>query len=131
MWLDVDPRSSTPIYQQIVDQIKEAVARKVLQPGDKLPSVRELSAMITINPNTIAKAYQQLEREGVLEVLRGRGTFIAERIVHVNREERLRQIRETMEKLLIEAHYLQLTTDDLMELFKEVIRQWKQGKEER
>jgi GntR family transcriptional regulator len=131
MWLDVDPRSSTPIYQQIVDQIKEAVARKVLQPGDKLPSVRELSAMITINPNTIAKAYQELEREGVLEVLRGRGTFIAERIVHVNREERLRQIRETMEKLLIEAHYLQLTTDDLMELFKEVIRQWKQGKEER
>jgi GntR family transcriptional regulator len=131
MWLDVDPRSSTPIYQQIVDQIKEAVARKVLQPGDKLPSVRELSAMMTINPNTIAKAYQELEREGILEVLRGRGTFIAERIVHVNREERLHQIKEMMEKMLVEAHYLQLTTDDLMELFQSVICQWKQGKEER
>jgi GntR family transcriptional regulator len=131
MWLDVDPRSSTPIYQQIVDQIKEAVAKKILQPGDKLPSVRELSAMITINPNTIAKAYQELEREGVLEVLRGRGTFIAERIVHVNREARIREIRETMEKLLVEAHYLQMTTDDLMELFQDVIRKWIQGKEER
>jgi GntR family transcriptional regulator len=131
MWLDVDPRSSTPIYQQIVDQIKEAVARKVLQPGDKLPSVRELSAMMTINPNTIAKAYQELEREGILEVLRGRGTFIAERIVHVNREERLHQIKEMMEKMLVEAHYLQLTTDDLMELFQSVICQWKQGKEDR
>ncbi len=60
--IKIDSRSSKPIYEQIVDQIKENIIREVLRPGDKLPSVREMSVMIRINPNTVSKAYKELER---------------------------------------------------------------------
>jgi len=75
LWFDVNPRSDVPIYQQLVDGVKEAVARGILAPGDKLPSVRELAGRIAINPNTIAKAYQEMEREGIIETLRGGGAL--------------------------------------------------------
>ncbi len=61
--INIDSRSSKPIYEQIIDGIKENVIRGILKPGDKLPSVRELAVMITTNPNTVSKAYKELERE--------------------------------------------------------------------
>lgn len=61
--INIDSRSSKPIYEQIIDGIKENVIRGILEPGDKLPSVRELAVMITTNPNTVSKAYKELERE--------------------------------------------------------------------
>ncbi|CEO88169.1 GntR family transcriptional regulator [Syntrophaceticus schinkii] len=94
MWFDIDQRSSTPIYQQLVEGVKQAVARGILIQGEKLPSVRELAARITINPNTIAKAYQELEREGVIETLRGRGTFVAVQEIKASEGEKKRVICE-------------------------------------
>lgn len=125
MWFDVDPRSDVPIYQQLVDGVKEAVARGILAPGDKLPSVRKLAGRIAINPNTIAKAYQELERAGVIETLRGRGTFVAEvRTRGIDREEKMGRMREMLEKVLVEAYYLQMEEDEVLAMAEEIIRQW-------
>jgi GntR family transcriptional regulator len=125
LWFDVDPRSDVPIYQQLVDGVKEAVARGILAPGDKLPSVRELAGRIAINPNTIAKAYQELERAGVIETLRGRGTFVAEvRTRGIDREEKMGRMREMLEKVLVEAYYLQMEEDEVLAMAEEIIRQW-------
>ncbi|AFV12886.1 HTH-type transcriptional repressor YtrA [Thermacetogenium phaeum DSM 12270] len=124
LWFDIDQRSSIPIYQQLVDKIKEAVARGILSTGEKLPSVRELAARIAINPNTIAKAYQELEREGVIETLRGRGTFVALWKSRVNEEAKRRVIREMTEKMLVEAFYLGLPREELLEIIEETVREW-------
>ncbi len=70
---NVDASSSTPIYQQIVDNVKESILKGLIEPGEKLPSVRELAKILTLNPNTIQKAYQELERQKVIVTLRGKG----------------------------------------------------------
>lgn len=124
MWFDIDQRSSIPIYQQLVDNIKEAVARGILPTGEKLPSVRELAARIAINPNTIAKAYQELEREGVIETLRGRGTFVALWKSRMSEEAKRRVIREMTGKILVEAFYLGLSREELLEILEETVREW-------
>ena len=125
MWFDVDPRSDVPIYQQLVDGVKKAVARGILAPGDKLPSVRELAGRIAINPNTIAKAYQELEREGIIETLRGRGSFIAEvQARSIDREEKKRRMREMLEKVLVEAYYMQMEEEEVLAMVEEIIREW-------
>lgn len=125
MWFDVNPRSDVPIYQQLVDGVKKAVARGILAPGDKLPSVRELAGRIAINPNTIAKAYQEMEREGIIETLRGRGTFVAEvRTRGIDREEKKRRMREMLEKVLVEAYYMQMEEEEVLAMVEEIIREW-------
>lgn len=125
MWLHVEPRSQIPVYQQVMDGIKTAVAKGVLNPGEKLPSVRELAMELTINHNTVAKAYQELERERVIEVIRGRGTFIALHPTVPNAEERKDEMRDRMKRMLVEAHHLQMSEVDLLRLFHEVIEDWK------
>jgi GntR family transcriptional regulator len=72
----LDPRSHLPLWEQIVLQIKEQMLRKILVNGDKLPSVRELATTLVINPNTVSRAYQELERNGMIETIRGKGTFV-------------------------------------------------------
>lgn len=78
--IQLDPRSNTPIWEQIVQNIKELVLKSMLAPSDKLPSVRELASLLVINPNTVSKAYQELERQGIIETLRGKGTFVSQSI---------------------------------------------------
>ncbi|WP_088010750.1 GntR family transcriptional regulator [Gottfriedia acidiceleris] len=76
MIIILDPRSHLPLWEQIVLQTKEQMLRKILVNGDKLPSVRELATTLVINPNTVSRAYQELERTGVIETIRGKGTFV-------------------------------------------------------
>ncbi|MCL6627300.1 MAG: GntR family transcriptional regulator, partial [Alicyclobacillus shizuokensis] len=120
MWLRVDARSSVPMYQQIVDEVKARVAQGLLKPGDRLPSVRELAGMLTINHNTIAKAYQELERQRVIEVVRGRGTFISETGQASDVQARKQTMVDTMRKLVVEAHHLGMNETDLLRLFQRV-----------
>ncbi|MCL6549220.1 MAG: GntR family transcriptional regulator [Alicyclobacillus sp.] len=124
-WLQVNPRSPVPVYQQVIDGVKAGVAKGLLRPGDRLPSVRELATEIAINHNTIAKAYQELERERVIEVVRGRGTFIALEPVVPNREERLAELRERMRRMLVEAHHLKVSQEELIEMFRQVAEEWR------
>ncbi|RIV22051.1 GntR family transcriptional regulator [Alicyclobacillaceae bacterium I2511] len=112
------------VYQQIVDRIKAAVVKGFLNSADRLPSVRELAVQLTLNHNTVAKAYQELEREGVIEVIRGRGTFIAAQDVVPNMSERLQSLRTQLERLVVEGHHLHLANTDLHRLLDEVTAPW-------
>ncbi len=73
----VDARSGIPLYAQLVEQVKRAVALELLSPGDQLPTVKALALDLTINPNTVARAYRDLERDGIIATSPGRGSFVA------------------------------------------------------
>jgi GntR family transcriptional regulator len=119
MWLHIDPSSGTPIYRQIVDQVRQAVASGVLKPGDRLPSVRDLAVELAVNPNTIAKAYQELERDGVIETPRGRGSFVADRDHTLPEAERIRQFREAVDRLVADAYRLRIDPEQAVAILRE------------
>lgn len=114
--LRIDPRSSTPIYEQIELGIKELILKGALKYGEKLPSVREMSSILTINPNTISKAYGELEREGVIETLRGKGTFITDNYKGKVDEKKMQYISEELKKLILEANYGGISKEDFIKL---------------
>ncbi len=117
--INIDPRSSTPIYEQIELGIKELILKGALKPNEKLPSVREMAGILTINPNTISKAYGELEREGIIETLRGRGTFVTDNYKGKVDEKKMESIGLELRKLILEANYSGLTKDDFMKLVLE------------
>ncbi|MEM8883053.1 MAG: GntR family transcriptional regulator [Planctomycetota bacterium] len=120
--LRVDPTRPEPLFQQLVDSVKDAVARGALRPGDQLPSVRELARELVINPNTIAKAYRTLESDGVTYSRRGAGTFIAERGSSTLRpKESKRRLREGLARLLADAHAHGLDAAAIEKLFHEAL----------
>ena len=112
--LRIDARISTPIYEQVIIGIKELILKGVLKSGDKLPSVRELSTLLTINPNTVSKAYIELEKENIVEVIKGRGTFISKDYGKNISREKLNKLIVDFKKLIIEANYLGLEEKDLI-----------------
>lgn len=118
--LIIDGRSSKPIYQQIIDGIKEKIIQGALEPGDRLPSVRELAKVLLTNPNTVARAYRDLEREKVIETIRGKGTFISSVYKPQFNNEILERIKENMKKIVIEAHYIGIDKERLANLLVEV-----------
>ncbi|KAJ53890.1 GntR family transcriptional regulator [Clostridium tetanomorphum] len=104
--ININSRSSKSIYEQIVDQIKENILKGILNPGDKLPSVRELSSMLTINPNTVSKAYRELERQKTIETIRGKGTYVSSNYNPKIDEDKLEFIKNDLKKLIVEAYYM-------------------------
>lgn len=123
--LRVDPASAEPLFAQLVSAVKHAVATGRMKAGDKLPSVRELAGELTINPNTIAKAYQALEGEGVTVSRHGSGTFIADRRVTVKKGEQRRRVREGLDALLADAVHLGLSEDDVRAEFDESMKRFR------
>lgn len=103
MHIQLDPRSNTPIWEQIVQNIKELVLKNMLAPSDKLPSVRELASLLVINPNTVSKAYQELERQGIIETLRGKGTFVSQSITPTLDERKIAMVEKQFHQLLLEV----------------------------
>jgi GntR family transcriptional regulator len=116
--ININSRSSKPIYEQIIDEIKEKILIGVLQPGDKLPSVRELSSIITANPNTVSKAYMELERQKIIETLRGKGTYISSDYKPRKEEGRVKKLKEDIKKIILEAHYMGIEKEELIEIMK-------------
>ncbi|NFI51822.1 GntR family transcriptional regulator [Clostridium botulinum] len=114
--IKVDPRSSTPIYEQVELRIKELILKGALNEGEKLPSVRELSSILTINPNTISKAYRELEREGIIETLRGKGTFITNNIKLTTDLKKLEKIKEELKNLILEASYVSIDKEKFLNI---------------
>ena len=114
--IQVDVRSRVPIYEQIVNSFKEMTVSGVLLPDEKIPSVRELAKEMTINPNTIQKAYQELERQGIIYMKRGQGTFINPNIKAKNREEKMEQLKEKIKKIIVESMYLGITKDEFIDI---------------
>jgi GntR family transcriptional regulator len=103
MFLSIDFRSDVAIYLQIVRQVKFAVAAGTLQPGHLLPSARVLSGRITVNPNTVARAFTELQNEGVIEALRGRGMVVCDNAVAICKRERDGVLAERVGNALAEA----------------------------
>lgn len=118
--IQVDVRSRVPIYEQIINSIKQMSISGVLLPNEKLPSVRELAKDMTINPNTIQKAYQELERQGIIYIKRGQGTFINPDIKAKNKEEKMTNLKETINTIVVESIYLGISKEELIEIIKSI-----------
>lgn len=127
MELQVTTSGREPIYQQLVGQIREGVARGKLRPGERLPSVRELSRKLVVNPNTIARVYTELERDGVLYTRPGSGVFVAEPSNDLTRAARRKRLFDQVDTLLTEAVYLGFTSDQVQEAVSERSRQFQWG----
>jgi len=119
MQLSLDTEDSRPIYLQIVDEVRRGLARGTLGPEDPLPSVRELASSLRINPRTVMQAYAELERDGVVYVQRGKGTFVSPD-VRPNEKERPQLAREVARRALREARRNGLVWEDLMEALREL-----------
>jgi len=110
----IDPASRLPIYRQLGNQIREGVARGRLRPGDQLPSVRDLSRTLVVNPNTVARVYTELEREGVLHTRQGLGVFVAEPKAELTKRARKQRLDELLDRFLTEAVYLGFTSEEVV-----------------
>ena len=130
MELYVDTSSREPIYRQLAAQVREAVARGRLSPGEKLPSVRELSRALVVNPNTIARAYTELEREGVLHTRQGMGVFVAKPSCDLTKPAKRKKLEELLDGLLTEAVYLGFLKQEVLEMVTRRAEQfeWEPGK---
>lgn len=100
--------------------MKELCIKGVLKPGDKLPSVREMSSMIIANPNTVSKAYKELEREGLIETLRGRGTFVSKMVQKKLDEEKIEIIKEELRQIMIDAFYAGISFEQIYQWMKDM-----------
>ncbi|WP_191566950.1 GntR family transcriptional regulator [Metabacillus idriensis] len=121
--IQIDSRSSTAIYEQIIQQMKELCLKGVIKPGEKLPSVRELSTMIIANPNTVSKAYKELEREGIIETLRGRGTYVSENARKTLDEGKMEMIKEQLKPLVIDAVYAGVDIEIIHKWIEEISKE--------
>lgn len=103
---NINTTSDKPIYEQIIDNIKELSLKDILKPDDKLPSVRQMASMLSVNPNTVSKAYQELERQNIIHTIRGRGTFISEPTDYAIDNERAIKAIEGLRDICIELGHL-------------------------
>ena len=117
MFFTIDPNNGLAIYDQIMRQVKFAVASGALQPGQRVPSLQELSVTLALNPNTVARAYRELQSEGILEMVRGIGLEISPKAVKRCLQDRDALIRERLRSVLIEARQSQLDDAELQEMF--------------
>ena len=119
----ISPASDVPIFRQVVQQIHRAVALGQLRVGEQLPAVRTLAEMLVINPNTVARSYQELIRDGVLESRSGRGVFVTEKRQVFSQQERLRRLRHAAEQLCHEAVMLSFGWPEIREVIE---AKWKE-----
>jgi GntR family transcriptional regulator len=123
----IDSSSRLPICRQLSGQIREAIARGKLQPEERLPSVRELSRTLVVNPNTVARVYSELEREGILDTRPGLGVFVARLRADLTRKVRNERLDEAADCFLTEAVHLGVTADEVQAVVATKVKQfqWK------
>jgi GntR family transcriptional regulator len=113
--IKLDLKSGVPFYRQIIDQIKTAIAMGELGPGDRLPTVRQLAVDLSVNPNTVTRAYMELELTGLVETQMGSGTFVGQVKVQQDDMERRRMLDEICQEFLSRASSYGFTLDDVLE----------------
>jgi GntR family transcriptional regulator len=121
----INTASRLPLYQQLAQQVREAIARGELQPDVGLPSVRQLSRDLVVNPNTVARAYTELEREGLLLSRPGRGIFVARPRSDLTRTARDRRLTELLDRWLTEAVHLGCSAAEVLDLVAARVRQFR------
>jgi GntR family transcriptional regulator len=121
----VDPRSGVPMYMQLIEQVKRLVAMGALEVGEQLPTVKQLALDLTINSNTVARAYHDLEREGIIETSPGRGSFVRLNGAVADVRRNLADVaRKALEEAVREGRSLGLEANELRELFDAVVQRW-------
>src|ERR671913_1223704 len=118
MHLRVNPSDAVPIYLQVVNQVKYLVASGRLEPGEELPPIRTLAERLLINPNTVARAYRELEQAGVVTKRRTAGTYVSDAGSPLARRERVKILTERIDALLAEARQMGIDTDEVVELLR-------------
>lgn len=119
MQLNVSPRDGVPIYQQIVNQIKYQTASGRLRTGEQLPPVRKLAEQLVVNPNTVARAYRELEAEGIVVTRRGSGVYVGDGISPLAKREQNRILNERIDQLLTEARQMNVDFESLIKLLRQ------------
>src|SRR5262245_23992331 len=117
MLLQINFRSGKPIYLQIVDQVKAAAASGTIQPGESLPTIRPLAEELRVNRNTIAKAYSELESQGVIETIAGKGCFVRDQGHSPFRKDvRRKLLAEALDGVVVHAHHLQISREEFLQI---------------
>ena len=119
MQIHISPSDGVPIYLQIVNQVKYLVASGRLAPGEEVPPIRALAQQLLVNPNTVARAYLELERAGVVTKRHGSGTYVSETGSPLARRERLRVLGQRADALLAEAAQMDVDLDGVLKLVRE------------
>jgi len=128
MDIHISTGGSMPIYRQIIDQICRAVRTGAVGQGERLPSVRALAERLVINPNTVARTYGDLIRQGVLEGRKGKGVFVAPRRAVYTRAERIRRIQEPLDALVNQALLVGCSLQEIREALEEKLGQLETGR---
>lgn len=121
MQIRIDNASGRPVYQQIIDHVKRDIALGRIIKNEKLPTVRQLAGQIAINPNTIAKAYRQLEQQGIIVTKAGAGAFVANLDSNLSRSVRKKLISDELERIAVDAFHMQIESQTLLEWFNSAV----------
>ena len=131
MRIEVDPKAPTPPSEQIADQVRFAVAGGRLGTGDKLPSVRGLAAQALVNPNTVARAYGELARDGLLEARPGKGFFVSDKRQVYSKAERARRLDEALEDFVGETLVLDFSSGEIVDALRKKLAALKEARTKR
>ena len=126
----INPTKSDPIYAQLMGEIKYFVATGMMEPGQLVPSVREMAHKLRINPNTVARAYRELEREGVVVTIRGKGVFVSDSPRVGNKKTALAEIKTALDGILVEAFHMGISAEQVRGLLDGQIDGMKRTREE-
>ena len=124
MQIRIDNASDRPVYQQIIDQVKRDIALGRLAKDERLPTVRQLAGQLAINPNTISKAYRQMEQEGIINTRPGAGTFVAGLDSDLSGSVKKKLICDDLERAVVDAFHMQIDEQTLLKWFEEQIRKF-------
>jgi GntR family transcriptional regulator len=119
MELQLDPKSGVPFYRQIIDQVKAAIATGAIGPGDRLPTVRQLAVDLSVNPNTVSRAYTELELTGLVETQMGSGTFVGQQEVEGDEVERRRLLDRLCQEFLSRVSSHGFTLEDVLQTLEQ------------
>jgi GntR family transcriptional regulator len=126
MLIQLNFKSGKPVYLQVVDQVKAAAASGALRAGEPLPSIRPLAEQLRVNRNTVAKAYAELEGQGVIETSAGRGCFLKENHSPFRKDIRLKMVAEEIDAAIVQAHHLRVEEKAFLDLVKERLEVFEQ-----
>jgi GntR family transcriptional regulator len=126
MLIQLNFKSGKPVYLQVVDQVKSAAASGALRTGEPLPSIRPLAEQLRINRNTVAKAYAELEGQGVIETIAGRGCFLKENHSPFRKDIRLKMVAEEIDAAIVQAHHLRVEDREFLDLVRERLEVFEQ-----
>lgn len=123
--VSINKNSSKPYYEQLMLSIKEDILNGLLQPGDRLPSVREMARLLLMNPNTVSKAYKLLESQEVIVTVKGKGTYVKKIDTELRDEFQIQKIKKEFNDLVIEANYLNVSIEEMSQWLNDSYRHLK------